>query len=98
MSQAATDGLVSFLGTQPDYLMEFTADFGGDTADYLALAEGGDVDVQALTAAQVGDALRQFMEIVPAPGLPSDLDLDDVDWEEIGARMDEIVASPFLGM
>jgi hypothetical protein len=62
MSQGDTDSLVSLLGAQLDYLMEFTADFGGDTSDYLVLAEGEDVDPQALTAAETGDGLRQFIE------------------------------------
>ncbi len=93
MSPDATDRLVTYLGTQAEYVVSFMADIGGDTSDYIELAPDEEVDFAKITPAQVGNCVRQWMEIVPAPDLPPDLNLDEVNWTAIGERLDEILSS-----
>ena len=96
MAQEVTERLASFLEGQPEYVLEFTADFGGDTSDYLTLGPDEEApDPSAIPPTQVGEAIRLFMTDMPASDLPADLDLSEVDWSAIGERMDQIVATSF---
>jgi hypothetical protein len=91
VKQEATDRLVSVLEADPEWVMGFMADFGGDTSDYLPLAEGEEIDFATITPEQVGNAVRQGIDSVPPEGLPPDLDLADVDWADVGARLDSLL-------
>jgi hypothetical protein len=91
LSQDATDRLIAYLGTRAEYVEGFLADFGGDTSDYIELAPDEVVDFAKITPAQVGNGMRQWMEMVPAPDLPPDLTLGEVSWIGIGERLDEIL-------
>jgi hypothetical protein len=93
MSPNATDVLLSILEGQPQYVMEFTADFGGDPEEYLELAPGEQVDFMNLTPAQTGIAIRQWIETTPPEGLSADLDLAEVDWARVGAQLGRILGS-----
>jgi hypothetical protein len=95
MSQDSTDRLVSILESQPEYVMAFMAEVGGDPSDYIEGASGDVVDFQQVTPAQIGEALHQFVLLVPPPELPSDLDVADVDWAAIGSRLEQILTASF---
>jgi hypothetical protein len=92
MSQESTDRLVSFLESDPEYLMAFMADFGGKPSAYIESHSGGPFDFRQLTPTQIGQALRQFVLELPPPEL-ADLDGADVDWAAIGGRIDDIVVA-----
>jgi hypothetical protein len=91
VTQEATDRLVSVLEADPEWVMGFMADFGGDTSDYIQLAEGEEIDFATITPEQVGNAVRQGIGAFAPEGLPTDLDLADVDWADVGGRLDSLV-------
>ncbi|MFI5099172.1 MAG: hypothetical protein ACHQE5_01450 [Actinomycetes bacterium] len=76
----------------------FIPDFGGDSSDYIEVAPDEAVDFAKITPTQVGNGLRQWMETVPAPDLPPDLDLDEVDWTSIGEQLSQIAGTAMGGM
>lgn len=99
MPEDATDRLVAYLSTQPEYLVEgFIPDFGGDTSDYIDMASDEAVDFAKITPTQVGNGLRQWMESVPAPDLPPDLNLNEVNWTSIGEQLFQIADTAMGGM
>lgn len=98
MPQDSTDRLVSILEGQPEYMMGFMAEVGGDPDDYIENATGDAIDLRQVTSAQIGEALHQFVLADPPPELPSDLDIADVDWAAIGGRLDQILTATFDGM
>ena len=98
MPQDATERLVTILEGAPEYLLGFMADFGGDTSDYIEVAEGEEIDFARITPAQVGNALRLYMDAVPLPGLPTDLDITEVSWQSLGAQVDQILMTAMEGM
>ena len=62
------------------------ADFAGDTSDYIEMPADQDfVEFADLSPDQIGGALRVGIEGYPPDGLPSDLDLDSVDWTQVAA-------------
>lgn len=93
MSPNATEELLSILEGQPQYVMEFTADFGGDPEEYLELADGEQVDLMNVTPAQTGIAIRRWIEATPPEGMSADLDLAAVDWATVGAQLGRILGS-----
>jgi hypothetical protein len=98
MLQDSTDRLTSVLEGQPEYVLAFMAEVGGDPSDYIEGASLEVVDFQQVGPAQIGDALHQFVLAVPPPELPSDLDIADVDWAAIGGRLEQILTASMGGM
>ena len=94
----ATDRLAEYLKTQPEYLVEgFMIDFAGDTSDYIELGPDESVDFSQITPAQLGNGLRLWMEQLPAPDLPADLHLQDVDWARLGGQLYQIADAAMGG-
>jgi hypothetical protein len=93
----ATSCLVEILERDPEYVLDLMADFAGDPDQYVELAENEEIDFLNLTAAQLGNAIRLGIERVPPGGLPQDLNLDEVDWASVGARLDQILMTAMGG-
>jgi hypothetical protein len=91
-----TERLISILQGQPEYVMDFMADFGGDPEEYIPVQDPSTIDFSTITVNQLGDALRQFVETAPPDGLPPDLNLGDVSWVTVGGSVDHIL-SGFYG-
>ena len=90
----ATARLIAVVDAQPDYVMGFIADFGGDPEEYIPVQDPRDIDFAKITPAQTGMAFRQFIETVPPRGLPADLNLADVNWATVGSHIERTASFP----
>jgi hypothetical protein len=87
-----TSRMVAIVEGQPDYVMAFAADFGGDPEQYLPIAGSAPFDFRTLTAEQLGNAFRQAVEMVPPTGMPADLNLRNVNSGTVGGRVEQVIA------
>ena len=97
-SSDPTSRMVAIVESEPNYVMDFAADFGGDPQEYLSAISGAPVDFGKLTVQQVGNAFRQFVEAAPPAGMPADLSLRSVNWGTVGGRVEQVMSAHGPGL